>query len=79
MYKVELIGSGLSIVEIALVVYPSDRRIAAVDSRMGLSTLRRPSRQRHKRGYKYQTSRSIPAEVAENYRVGHPESSAYEK
>jgi len=76
--NVELIGSVLSFVEIALVVWPSDRRIAAVDSRMGLSALRRPSRQRHKRGDKYQTSRSIPAEVAEYYRVGRPESNAYE-
>jgi hypothetical protein len=70
MDKVELIGSVISIVEIALVVQPSDRRIAAVDSRMGLSSLRRPSRQRDKRGDKFQTSRSIPAEVAENSRVG---------
>src|SRR5262249_20346222 len=78
MYKVELIGSVLSIVEIAFVVWPPDRRIAAVDSRMGLSALRRPSRRRHKRGDKFQTSRSILAEVAENYRVRRPESYAYE-
>src|SRR5215813_7800952 len=46
---------------------------------MGLPVLRRPSRQRHKRGDKYHASRKIPAEVAENYRVGRPESNAYEK
>src|SRR5262245_24743594 len=46
---------------------------------MGLPVLRRPSRQRHKRGDKYHASRKIHAEVAENYRVGRPESNAYEK
>jgi hypothetical protein len=46
---------------------------------MALSSLRSPSRQRHKRGDKYQESRSIPAEMDKNYRVGRPESHAYEK
>jgi hypothetical protein len=54
-------------------------RIAAVGKRMGLSGLRRPSRPRHQRCDQYQESRPIPAEMAKNYRVGRPESHAYEK
>jgi hypothetical protein len=40
---------------------------------------RSPSRPRHKRGDQYQESRPIPAEMDKNYRVGRPESHAYEK
>src|SRR5215510_14808946 len=46
---------------------------------MGLSNLRSPSRQRHKRCDKYQESRAIPAEMDKNYPVGRRESHAYEK
>src|SRR5262249_35253512 len=46
---------------------------------MGLSGLRSPSRQRHKRSDKYQESRVIPAEMDKNYPVGRRESHAYEK
>src|SRR5215475_7760654 len=46
---------------------------------MGLSGLRSPSRQRHKRSDKYQESRAIPAEMDKNYPVGRRESHAYEK
>src|SRR5215468_9059919 len=51
----------------------------AVSSGMGLSGLRSPSRQRHKRSDKYQESRAIPAEMDKNYPVGRRESHAYEK
>jgi hypothetical protein len=73
------IGQVLSVVEVVFVVWVSVGRIAAVGTRMGLSGMRRPSRPRHKRGDKYQESWPIPAEVAKSYRVGRPESNAYEK
>ena len=69
----------LSVVEVVFVVLASAGRIAAVSSGMGLSGLRSPSRQRHKRSDKYQESRAIPAEMDKNYPVGRRESHAYEK
>ena len=73
------IGQVLSVVEVVFVVWPCIGRTAAVGKRMGLSGMRCPTRPRHKRGDKYQESRPIPAEVAKSYRVGRPESNAYEK
>src|SRR5262252_5437913 len=46
---------------------------------MGLSSLRSPSRQRHKRCDKYQESRSMPAEMDKNYPVVRRSCHAYEK
>src|SRR5215813_3510716 len=46
---------------------------------MGLSCMWRPSRSRYQRGDQYQASRPIPAEMFKSYRVGRPESHAYEK
>jgi hypothetical protein len=46
---------------------------------MGLSSMRRASRPRHQCGDQYQEGRAIPAEMEKNYRVGRPESHAYEK